>query len=60
MEITREKFVQATGREPQDDDLERCNCQSAGRAAHSCCGWSEEHDKPQFEIGPRLPVERDH
>lgn len=51
-EITREKFIEATGREPEHDDLERCNCQLAGRFGHDCCGWNEEQNKPQFEVGP--------
>ena len=50
--ISAEKFYQATGREPRDDDLERCNCTRVGRIGHECCGWNVEHDKPQFEIGP--------
>lgn len=51
-EITREKFIAATGREPENDDLDRCNCRFAGDIMHQCCGWNVEHDKPQFEIGP--------
>jgi len=54
MPICRETFIFATGREPQDDDLERCNCSQAGSLMHSCCGWNEEHAKPQFMIGPRV------
>lgn len=51
-EITREKFIAATGREPEQDDLERCNCRFAGDIMHRFCGWNEAHDKPQFEVGP--------
>ena len=50
--ITAEYFKEATGREPEKDDLERCNCEYAGHFMHSCCGWNEEYNKPQFEIGP--------
>ena len=25
-EITREKFIERVGRDPEQDDLERCNC----------------------------------
>ena len=53
MKITVEKFRQATGREPTDDDLERCNCALAGEIGHLSCGWNEEQGRPQFEIGPR-------
>ena len=52
-EITAEMFKEATGYDPVDDDLERCNCPDAGKLAHSCCGWNKVHNKPQFYIGPR-------
>ena len=47
--ITRERFLAATGRAPQDDDLERSNCPWAGHLGHTTCGWNAEQDKPQFE-----------
>ncbi len=50
--ITREHFIRATGREPIDDDLDRCNCDKAGELAHSCCGWHEELDRPWFDAPP--------
>lgn len=50
-EITREKFVAATGREPELDDLERCNCPRAGNLGHWYCGWDEKWDLPQFMSG---------
>lgn len=50
--ITREKFIEAVGYEPDQDDLERCNCEKAGEFAHTCCGWNEKHNMPQFLIGP--------
>lgn len=50
--ITREQFIAATGREPQDDDLERVNCEHAGKLGHWCCGWNQELNKPQFDVGP--------
>lgn len=53
MVITHEQFVAATGREPQDDDLERANCPMWGHIAHSCCGWNEEKNLPQADVGPR-------
>lgn len=56
--ITREDFVQAAGREPEQDDLERVNCAKAGAIGHTCCGWNHELNKPQFDVGPRFdPVE---
>jgi hypothetical protein len=54
MLITREKFIEATGREPINDDLDRCNCPEAGKLGHWSCGWNIEHDKPQFMVGPRM------
>jgi hypothetical protein len=50
--ITRDRFFAATGREPMQDDLDRCNCRLAGRHGHTCCGWNETLDKPQFDVGP--------
>lgn len=52
--ITAERFKERTGREPERDDLERCNCPQAGQLLHSCCGWCERCDKPRFEC-PCLP-----
>ncbi len=50
--ITAEYFEEATGYPPEDDDLERCNCTKKGTLTHSCCGWNEEANLPQFYIGP--------
>lgn len=38
--ITAEYFKHATGREPQQDDLERSNCKLAGQIGHAQCGWN--------------------
>jgi hypothetical protein len=51
--ITREKFMTALGFEPEQDDLERCNCEKAGQIGHSQCGWDESRNKPRF-----IPDER--
>ena len=53
--ITREQFIAATGRAPQNDDLERCNCPRAGQLGHWGCGWNKARDLPQFMVGLRLP-----
>jgi hypothetical protein len=50
-EITAEKFEQRMGQPPIQDDLERCNCQEAGKLGHSSCGWNEEFDLPVFLVG---------
>jgi hypothetical protein len=57
--ITREEFVEAAGCQPEDDDLERVNCDKAGEIGHSCCGWNKELKMPQFLIGP-LPLKAAH
>lgn len=51
IEITAELFRQYTGREPQDDDLERCNCTKAGQPGHMQCGWNASFNAPRFEVG---------
>ncbi len=50
--ITREKFVERVGREPDQDDLERCNCPEAGQIGHYVCGWDDEEDLPRFIAMP--------
>jgi hypothetical protein len=51
MAITAEQFVQATGREPEMDDLDRCNCPLAGQLGHWFCGWDAEANLPVFMTG---------
>lgn len=51
-QITKVRFISATGLEPVDDDLERCNCPKAGTVGHFCCGWNEQRNAPQFLCGP--------
>ena len=48
MLITREIFWAATGVEPTDDDLDRCNCMFVGSPGHLMCGWNDEFHLPQF------------
>lgn len=49
--ITAEIFKEKVGRDPEHDDLDRCNCNKAGEAGHLQCGWCEDHDKPRFDCG---------
>lgn len=49
MKITAKIFKEATGREPEQDDLERCNCLEAGTIGHGLCGWDINRNKPNFE-----------
>ena len=48
---TAQEFEAAVGYPPQDDDLERTNCDKVGNITHSCCGWCGEHNKPRFICG---------
>lgn len=57
MTITRDLFLAATGREPEQDDLERCNCPTAGRPGHFSCGWNGRLNRPVFEVGPETSPE---
>lgn len=47
--ITEKNFKDATGREPENDDLERVNCGKAGYVGHTGCGWCYLHNLPKFE-----------
>ncbi len=51
--ITKEMFRKHVGRDPERDDLDRCNCLEAGTPGHSQCGWCE-HDLPVFECADCL------
>jgi hypothetical protein len=46
--ISAKKFKAAMGREPVQDELERCNCNLSGQLGHYGCGWCAEHNKPHF------------
>ena len=48
-EITAEMFKAATGRDHEQDDLERCNCPQAGTSGHNHCGWNYKHNCPMYE-----------
>jgi len=47
--ITEDIFFTATGRAPENDDLERVNCQKAGEPGHFSCGWCPVCGGPNFE-----------
>ena len=51
MKITAEQFKEYVGREPEDDDLERCNCVRAGQFGHTMCGWNNKANLPVFMAG---------
>lgn len=49
--ITAAAFTQSVGNVPEQDDLERVNCDAAGTPGHYACGWCLECDKPRFVCG---------
>jgi hypothetical protein len=46
--ITIEMFKRATGQDPIQDDMARCNCPDAGKDGHKQCGWCKEKNLPRF------------
>jgi hypothetical protein len=52
-QITAEIFRNAMGSDPSTDDLERCNCSSAGAMGHEFCGWDYSRNLPRFAIWGR-------
>jgi hypothetical protein len=58
--ITREQFTDAVGRDPEHDDLDRCNCPLWGTPGHYSCGWNVTVNKPQFMVGIRTRWPREH
>lgn len=55
MKVTRSQFKAATSFSPEQDDLERCNCDKAGQLGHFMCGWDEKRNLPNF--WPRYPLQ---
>ena len=33
---------------PEEDDLERCNCEKAGQTGHMMCGWNSKVNLPIY------------
>jgi hypothetical protein len=54
MKITTEYFKSIVGRDPVDDDLERCNCGQAGEVGHFFCGWNHGMNLPRFMTEPLI------
>lgn len=48
------QFLRHVGREPVNDDLDRCNCDKAGEQGHKACGICE-HYRPVFECQTCFP-----
>lgn len=49
--IDEKQFKEMVGREPQEDELELCNCQKAGTIGHNHCGVCELHNQPRNVCG---------
>jgi len=48
---TKEEFLKDVGRQPTNDDIERCNCDNEGDLGHWQCGICVIHNKPRFICG---------
>ena len=46
--MTTEEFTDLTGNAPEQDDLERVNCDIVGSLGHSQCGICEQCGYPRF------------
>jgi len=49
--MNEETFTQRTGYIPENDDLDRVNCDEAGKPGHRSCGVCK-HDNPLFHACP--------
>ena len=49
-----DRFFEATGSQPENDDLERSFCDKAGEIGHYQCGWCSDCNKPRFICGHLL------
>lgn len=49
--IDADYYLRATGIPESQDDLERSNCDRAGLAGHSSCGWNHTQNLPVFMCG---------
>lgn len=55
--ITREDFIKMTGSEPEEDDLERVNCNKAGTSGHYDCGVCKICNLPQYQCMKHIAKE---
>ena len=56
--ITAECFREAVGHDPEQDDLDRCNCAQAGEVMHTMCGWDIRRGMPNFIPGAPTEYQR--
>ena len=52
--ITAEYFKASVGRDPVNDELNRCNCERAGELGHYHCGWNREKNLPRYMTEPLI------
>jgi hypothetical protein len=57
-QITAEIFEHYVGRAPQQDDLERANCNQEGYMGHNSCGWCSDCQRPRFMCGHYIEPRR--
>ena len=53
--ISSRMFKEKTGKEPEQDDLERASCRDAGKVGHWMCGWCYLCDLPVFMCSCETP-----
>jgi len=53
--MNAKEFTEKVGRPPEQDDLERVNCEKAGERGHRNCGWCRACDTPRFMCGHWAP-----
>ena len=53
--ITAKYFKEKMNREPEHDDLERCNCKEIGLPGHYSCGWCTYCDWPRYVCNHPYP-----
>lgn len=58
--ITASEFELHVGYPPEDDDLERVNCDTPGIKGHTQCGWNWKRNLPVFMVGPEKGEEHVH
>jgi len=46
--MNAEEFEKITGNPPENDDLERSNCEQAGQDGHKYCGLCDKCGHPKF------------
>lgn len=56
--MTEQEFEKIVGRPPEDDDMDRVNCDRAGKPGHHQCGVCE-HGRPKFTCNECWALEQD-